>query len=439
MGIARLRPLALAGLAAAAVVTPARCVAQSTASPAAPAPKLHVEGVFDDILAFEDLHDKPRDFLMNTTRATLRLSGTLDPHLEYRLGVVGRLHTGSLHVDNVPFLPPRLRSTIVQAGPAGGRSGAGRYLENEIASALYVQEAYATFRAAGLYLRAGRQKVQSGTGYAYNPTDLFNRRVPLDPTYEADGVDAVAIGFTFSPKSELQLLAAPRGDPSYRARFQGSARGLGLALQFTSIVRGRVDWQRVNTLAAVDRLDDGRLAVEDFERRFRWNQLAAEFSKTTRGLHLYGELGVAFIRQPADPGTLGPDSRTHERLLLGADYTFASKLHVVAEYMRLGEGRASGERLTLNDEMASFKGETLSADVDNAFVEVSRPLSGKVAAALKVLGMLDHAAVGVNPWLYVDPRPKLRLAASLYGFLGRAESTYSNVGLGAFLELKYTF
>ena len=53
--------------------------------------------------------------------------------------------------------------------------------------------------------------------------------------------------------------------------------------------------------------------------------------------------------------------------------------------------------------------------------------------------MLDHAAIGLNPWLCVDPRPNLRLAASLYGFLGKAESTYSNVGLGAFLELKYTF
>ena len=62
---------------------------------------------------------------MNTTRATLRLSGTLDPHLEYKLGVVGRLHTGSLHVDNVPFPPLRRRPTIVPADRAGDRSGAG--------------------------------------------------------------------------------------------------------------------------------------------------------------------------------------------------------------------------------------------------------------------------------------------------------------------------
>jgi len=71
--------------------------------------------------------------------------------------------------------------------------------------------------------------------------------------------------------------------------------------------------------------------------------------------------------------------------------------------------------------------------------EVRFRRSGEITASLKVLGMLDHPAVGLNPWLYFDPRPSVRFAASLYGYLGRAGSTYSNVGLGAFAELRWTF
>jgi len=53
--------------------------------------------------------------------------------------------------------------------------------------------------------------------------------------------------------------------------------------------------------------------------------------------------------------------------------------------------------------------------------------------------LLDHPAVGLNPWVYNDPRPNVRLAASIYGYLGVDESTYSNVGLGAFAEVRLSF
>jgi hypothetical protein len=430
-----LRTIPFAALAAAAL--PSAALAQ--AEPAAPPPKLHVEGILDDVLNFEDLHDKPSDFLMNTMRGTLRLSGALGPHFEYKVGGVGRWNSGTLHVDNVPFLPPRLRETVVPPDPATGSAGARPYLENEIASDLYVQEAYATIHLSRFYLRAGRQKIQSGTGYAYNPTDLFNRRVPLDPTYEADGFDAVTVGVHLSPTAELQLLAAPRGDAAYRARVQAGVRGATLALQLTSIARGRVDWEQVNTRDAVAALDAGAVAVGDFEKVFRWNQVAMELVRPLRRGRVYAEVGFAFLDPPADPGTLGPDSKDHERLLLGVDYTFASKVRLIAEYMRLGEGRPSGELLTLNDEQAFFKGETLSADEDNAYLEVIRPVGGGFSASLKVLGMLDHAAVGLNPWLYYDPRPNVRVAGSIYGYLGVDESTYSNVGLGAFAEVRLSF
>lgn len=393
----------------------------------------------DNVVNFEDLHDKPSDFLMNTMRATLRLSGALGTHFEYKVGVVGRWNSGTLHVDNVPFLPPRLRETIVPPDPATGSEGARPYLENEIASDLYGQEAYATIHLSRFYVRAGRQKIQSGTGYAYNPTDLFNRRVPLDPTYEADGFDAVAVGWQFSPTTGLELLAAPRGDDAYRARVQTVARGNLLALQFTSIARGRVDWEQVNTQGAVDALDAGQIIVGDFERVFRWNQVAVEVVRPLRAGRVYAELGVAFISSPADPGTLGPDSKTHERLLFGFDHTFSSKVRVIVEYMRLGEGRPSGELLTLNDEQGFVKGETLSADEDNVYLEIMRPLGRGFTASLKVLGMLDHPALGLNPWLYHEPHPNVRLAGSLYGYIGTDESTYSNVGLGAFGEVRIAF
>jgi hypothetical protein len=434
------RTLIVAALAGGALLGGAGAAgAQLAPVPATAAPpRFHVEGIFDNVLTFEELHQKADEFLMNTARATLRVSGTLDPHLEYKAGVVGRLNSGTKIVDNVPFLSPDLRATILPDDPATGLPGTAIYLQNEIASDLYLQEAYATARAGRLYVRAGRQKVQSGTGYSYNPTDLINRRIPLDPTYEADGTDSVAVGWVFSTGRELQVLAAPRGAGTYRARLESSRPGLDLAVQYTSIVRSRVDWQEVNTVHGLEALDDGAI-VDDFARAFRWHQAAVEFTRRLGGTRVYGEIGVAFIDQPDDPGTLADSSRTHERLLVGVDRTFDSRLRLIAEYMRIGEGRGPGGPMTLDDQMGLFKAETLSADENNVFLEISRPFARKTSGALKVLGMIDHPAYGLNPWFYYDPKASMRLAASLYYYLGTSGSSYSNVGLGAFGEFKYSF
>jgi hypothetical protein len=404
---------------------------QSATAPEPRPPKLHVEGFVHEVLQYENLYEVPDNFLMNTTRVTVRASGALTSSFEYKVGVVGRLNAGSKTIDNIPFFCLPIRSGLVP--------GAGPYLETSIASDLYVQEAYATLHMSRFYLRAGRQKVQNGTGYGYNPTDLFNRRVPLDPTYEADGYDAVAAGWMFSPGMEVQFLAAPRGEPAYRARFQSVSRGTTLALQFTSIVRDRTDWLQINTPSAVSALDAGTATVDDFVRGLRWNQVSAEVSRTVRGARLYAEAGFVFIEKPLDPGTLGRDSKSHERLLVGADYTFPSKVRVVAEYMRLGEGRSAREHLTLNTQLGFFRGEVLSEERDNSYFEISRPFSRMFSASLKIASSFNHPYVGLNPWVYFDPRPNLHLGCSLYSYHGGTESSYSNVGIGAFAEAKYTF
>jgi hypothetical protein len=141
-------------------------------------------------------------------------------------------------------------------------------------------------------------------------------------------------------------------------------------------------------LPSVDALDAGGVTVADFERVFRWNQVAVEAGRPLRGGRAYAEVAVAFIHPPADPGTLGPDSKTHERLLFGIDYTFASQVRVIAEYMRLGEGRPGGELLTLNDEQGFFEGRrslptrtTPTSRSPGPWAEASRPRSRSSACS----------------------------------------------------------
>ncbi len=99
--------------------------------------------------------------------------------------------------------------------------------------------------------------------------------------------------------------------------------------------------------------------------------------------------------------------------------------------MRQGDGRPGGVPIDLNDMMAFNVGETLAADRDSLYGEVSYPVARKTELTFKSLAVLNHAAVFVNPWLNFDLRSNLRLSVSVYKFFGTAGSSYEDVGIGS--------
>jgi hypothetical protein len=194
----------------------------------------------------------------------------------------------------------------------------------------------------------------------------------------------------------------------------------------------------MNTPAGLDRLNEGATAG-DFESAYRWNQVSGEIAQTVHETRLYGEAGIAFIEDPPESDIPEEFIRTHLRLLVGLDHTFESRFRVIFEYMRQGDGRAGGIPIDLNDMMAFNVGETLTADRDNLYGECSYPVTGKTELTLKTLAVLNHPAILLNPWLNFDPRPNVRCSVSVYKFLGTEGSSYEDVGVGAYGQLKLSF
>lgn len=58
----------------------------------------------------------------------------------------------------------------------------------------------------------GRQTVAWGTGYGFNPTDIFNLKNPLDPKAAKSGVNALRAEIPFGELSGLSLVAVPDKD-----------------------------------------------------------------------------------------------------------------------------------------------------------------------------------------------------------------------------------
>lgn len=87
------------------------------------------------------------------------------------------------------------------------------------------------FKKFDLYI--GRQMIGWGTGYAWNPTDIWNRKNPADPTAPKVGVNAMRIEIPFGDVSGLSLVVSPGtglDQTSGGARVKGTISGYDISV-----------------------------------------------------------------------------------------------------------------------------------------------------------------------------------------------------------------
>jgi hypothetical protein len=318
--------------------------------------------------------------------------------------------------------------------------GTEKHFRNSLENDLYIQEAFFTLKHDAFRLRVGRQKFETGTGHAFNPTDLFNQKNPIDPTYENDGIDAVRLAVNLAGRREFTFLLSPSLSrrPDMVARLAADAGRWSLAAQFTSIVRHRTDWTAVNNGQSLASLESGT-SMDSFSRGFRWYQPALEFRRSGQRFDLYGEAGYAITNTVEAAGTLTEGERNHERLLLGVSPRLGENYRLVFEYMRLGEGTRGTVPISLNDMMAYNRGTILSTNKDTLFADAAWKTSRRVEFQFQTSVGTNHRTVYLNPWIHLTLGPGVRFSLAMYSCTGADDGAYANVGLGAFARLRWDF
>ncbi|VVS94323.1 hypothetical protein [Desulfoluna spongiiphila] len=355
---------------------------------------------------------------LNNTKVRLNLSGDVAPFLGFGMGLIGETNAGQRAYHLTAYLPEEDEATI----PEENRHA---YTDEMKKNDVYLQEAFLTLTASTASFRVGRHKFYSGTGYAYNPMDLFNKKDPLDPTYETRGQDAAMLSLEVSASSELELTA--RTDEDHRhvdsqMRLTHYRSGWDLALQYTRYTDTRVDWE-----------GDGRHVD------FTWDLLAAEFSGEIAGVGLHGEGGYAFIDEPEDPGTLSRAGKDHERFLLGMDYTFEWQLYVLLEYLRFGQGRDDTDEMTLNDRFAYLTGEILTSNKDTLYLGLTYPVTDLTDISLYTIVNCNDPSLTLSPWLEWNAHPGWDVSLSLNIPAGAEDASPGRTGTSGFVRVRYSF
>lgn len=391
-------------------------------------------GYVENTTTVEYLKESEEEILLHAGRSRVNLSGSPNQWFDFGIGLVGTINKGAIDVSLTGYMPDDVQNALLP-----GVEQVFRYTSQE--EELFLQEAFGTLYLDHLHLRVGRHKFYTGTGYAYNPIDLFNVKDPLDPTYETDGQDALLLTLQLPWQSEIQgmIRVDDHVDTTeYLARVTTYCKGWDLALQYTHAHQERVDWGTLNTEDALTRLAQG-MPIDTYIRNFRWHLVAAEFSGELLGWGFYGEGGYALIDAEEGKGTLRDANKNHERLLLGIDHTFETQWYVLLEYLRLGQGRTKRRDITLSDRMAYLTGEILSINRDTLFTGLSYPLTDLIDGSLyTIIGLNDSSAI-LNPWLVYNIRPGISLSLTANIPVGNQKSQVGESGPSGFFRLKYHF
>jgi hypothetical protein len=280
---------------------------------------------------------------------------------------------------------------------------------------LYLDNAYARIHFNAFDLTIGRQQVSFGTGYLWNPTDLFNYKNLVDPTYEQPGHNAFRLDLSPFAKLNISLLYAPEKDWYRSGKLISVKRNVG---HFDlSAIYIEKQWEI--------------LEIPGFSNSTRTRRLyGGDFVGELIGLGVWGEWGYNRVKGRDD----------FQEAVLGLDYSFENGLYVLSEYYHNDLGKADHHEYDLADWLRFFLYQSKSVSRDNIYVYGSYSLTDLIKLNGSAVMSLNDLSVALIPGAYYSYRENLTLELFINLNTGKKSTAWSTeLEQSGILRLRFYF
>lgn len=258
----------------------------------------------------------------------LRLNGEkkLTPSIYFYANVNFITYHGKIHWDWTSFIPPSVISAIAPENL--------QYWQFYYQDQILLDNAYLQLFPGKWRITIGKQQLTFGSGYVWNPTDIFNRKDLNDPTYEQPGQNALRLDYNHGTNSRITLVFQPH------EKFEHT----------TVFVRGKTTWKHFD-IAVVG-------ALTPWEKNIGtpagWEKILT--GSRLVGLDLNGEVkGIGIYTEGAF--RFRDNDRDYMEWLAGLDYTFDNGMMIMIEYYRNTLLPSSSSRLSPDDWFSYLSGE----------------------------------------------------------------------------------
>jgi hypothetical protein len=338
------------------------------------------------------------------------LKSTIVKNVEFGADVIYVLYFGATSWNTLDFLSDQVTSQI----PSDQRS----LFQFIYQDSFYLDNIYARLANYRFALTVGKQQISLGTGYFSNPTDVFNTKDALDPTYEQPGHNAIRFDAYLADRFGIMIMYTP-----VEWNWQNSGKMVRLKTGFGHFdisVLG-YEFQYVTT--------DFYTFIQTQQQR---RLLGADFVGELFGLGVWAEGAYSFLEEEA--------SEDFYEFLVGTDYTFEGGLYMMCEYHHNSLGKSDYQTYDLNDWMRFFVGETKTISRDQIYGFIQYPLADLFMIGTSAIFSISDQSIAVVPMIQYNIFENVDLTLMFNLYLGEEGKVFSSsLGNGGFIRAQIYF
>ncbi len=271
-------------------------------------------------------------------------------------------------------------------------------------------------------LTAGKQQISLGTGYVWNPIDIFNVKDVLDPTYEQPGHNALRLDFPIGMRSSLTAIYAPQDTWDQSAKVLRLKSGIS-RFDFTLIA---IDKQRIIHDYTQFDMQQQRFAKSQERRQLFGASTVGELL----GLGVYAEYAYNQLFKSDD----------YYELVLGTNYTFDFQTYVMLEYYQSMLGKSNFHNYTINEWMRQYAQEQKTIAREQVYFLIQHPITDFVQCGLTGIHCLSDNSFALVPMLQYSFSQDTEIIMYINANFGQTGTLYArDTGSGGMLRARVYF
>jgi len=375
---------------------------------------LKLSGYYEN--AFQIL-DKNGILLQDYNKLRLNFDAKIDNNFSFSSNVIFTTFHGATTISVLDFLPTEVVDDYLDAIGQPIEAVAPLFdvnFENQI----FLDNVYASYYSRRFNLRVGRQQLPWGSGYTWNPTNVFHIKNPLDPTYELTGVNAMKAELLFGREGVLTGIYGVSDNfknSTYAVKLKNYFWGFDVSVSY-------VYYEYFN--------QDLYLFSEDTENR---QLVGLDFSGSIFGAGFWSEIAYNFKTE--DSG-----GENYARAVIGMDYTLNNGLYFMTEYYYNEKGKDDYSEYNMNDWMWSFG--QYAENLGQHYLSIGQgfpPIGNNLSWMNFVMFNLSDKSGIVYPWLNLSLGDNSEMALTAYIPFGDEQSEFGGFGYGGLARLRIHF
>jgi len=342
----------------------------------------------------------------------LRLDMDSSPSDNIRISanLIYKQFNGQTSLNFMDFIHPKYYPVVPT--PDGLGLDTSSYIPYSLTDTMFIDNMFLEFHHDLFDLTLGKQQISPGVGYAWNPTDIFNLKDLMDPTYENTGISAIKLSIPFGYRTTLSGILQPENSWDETVQYYQLKTGIGMF--DLSTVYSRSQLTQTGLFSATVQAHD------------------------LYGFNLEGELSGMGIRSEIAAHRLDYSENLKFEYIIGADYTFVNSLYLLTEFYHSDLGTKTGQT-GFDDYLVYFSGERKSLNQNYLFALAMFPLGDLLdVSAFGIINLDDKSAV-IAPQLIYRIFQDVELSILGSWFVGDNTDEYGYQEFGARFRIRAYF